>query len=351
MPQNPVIRQLSLRDLQILYDLYQYRVLTTEQIKKRYFANSKSYVNQKLHAMRNSHLITTFPVSRGNGKRGMACHRLTDTGIACLKEQGMPVKYRASDLQVTPGAIPYLLAANDIMIELTPYGWTMRDSRETKALYNLNRGDIIHGTLISPDGTEYGLYVLMAGTFEHNMAKIIQEIRATSMGEAGLTNFMIFTKGAASFSHFIERATEPKVNPAKPFEDAQPLIVGGALCVLPYRFGIQYLKAISIDNDLVKFFTRYGSVTPIQNRTPFKWLIRHNGDEKYLVNLLDTDLMKIHDLKRYLTHQYQEDGHRVLIMTHMRDKHEELLDGAFGIDFQEIDPKEIEAIEWGGWEQ
>jgi len=344
MPQNPTIRRPNARDVNILYDLYRYRAMTTEQIKKRYFANSKSYVNQKLHAMRNSHLITTFSVPRGDGKKGIACHRLTDTGITCLKEQGVSVRHKAKDLLVTPGAIHYLLAANDIMIELSSYGWEMRDSRETKEIYNLNRGDIIHGTLISPEGKEYGIYVLMADTMQYNIAKIIQEIRSTSMGEVGLTNFIIFTKGAASFSHFIERATAPKVNPANPFDDAQPLIVGGSLCVLPYRFGIEYLKALTIDNGLVKLFAKYGQITSVQNKTPFKWLIRRDGEEKYLVNLLDTDLMMIHDLKRYLTHQYQEDGHRVLIMTHMRNEHEDLLEGAFGIDFQEIDPKEIEAV-------
>lgn len=66
----------------------------------------------------------------------------------------------------------------------------------------------------------------MADTLQYNIAKIIQEIRFTSMGEVGLTNFIIFTKGAASFSHFVEMATAPKVNPANPFDDAQPLIVG-----------------------------------------------------------------------------------------------------------------------------
>lgn len=58
--------------------------------------------------------------------------------------------------------------------------------------------------------------------------------------------------------------------------------------------------------------------------------------------------MKIHDLKRYLTHQYQEDGRRVLIMKHMRDEHEDLLEGEYGIVFQEIDPKDIEVVESKG---
>ncbi|MCI2257200.1 hypothetical protein L2D08_23085 [Domibacillus sp. PGB-M46] len=33
-----------------------------------------------------------------------------------------------------------------LMIDLAPFGWTMRDSREIKSMYGLNRGNNIYGS-------------------------------------------------------------------------------------------------------------------------------------------------------------------------------------------------------------
>jgi len=41
----------------------------------------------------------------------------------------------------------------------------------------------------------------------------------------------------------------------------------------------------------------------------------HEGKEKYLVNLLDTDLVKIYNIRQYRKEMYELDGRKVLIIS------------------------------------
>src|SRR5699024_4228807 len=143
-----IIRRPTSRDLNLLLDLYNYRVLTTSQIKRRYYPDSKTYVNKRLHLMRKSGYIATESYPRID-RKGFAYHQITDTGISLLREYGYDCPMRSDSLRVTQQMLPYLFDANEIMIQLVPYGWRMKDSRQVKHDYNMNRGDYIHGSLIA----------------------------------------------------------------------------------------------------------------------------------------------------------------------------------------------------------
>ncbi|WP_170070412.1 replication-relaxation family protein [Planifilum fimeticola] len=319
----------------ILQDLYRYRILTTDQLRRRYFSNSKSYVYQKVHAMKKSGLIISIHREFG----GTAYYRLTDAGISFLKKQGIPVTKGTKDLYVSPRLLPYLVMSNDIMVELSPYGWEMQDSRETKARYRgLNRSGNIQGTLISPDGTEYGFFVLMESTRDQNMLKMIKEIETS-----GITNFLIFAKGRDSIWHFIERSREKK------------LVTNGALCVMDYAFGVEYLKSRLSDKRHFKRIFQ-DEQAPVHwlapsDRTRFECIARYRDEEVYLVNLLDTDLMKVEAVHHYLgdiprLQRFGEKLRRVLVLTEpgLRDLHGELLGESQYICYLELSRNRINAF-------
>lgn len=338
---NARVKEIQKRDLDILYDLYRYRVLTTEQIRRKYFPDSKYYVNRKLNMLRNSGWITTYSVPRNDGRKGRAHHRLTDRGITLLRKKGFSVVYNADALRVSNELLIYLYEANNIMVELSPYGWEMRDSRETKERYNMNRGDQVQGTLLSPNGTEYGFFVLEKGTLEKNMAKVVQEIRATSEGGAGLTHFMIFAKGESSIRHFIERAQEKQ------------LATGGSLCIMDYGLGIEYLQSRLSDKHSFKRIFQ-DEQSPIRWLAPstkrrFECIARYQEEEVYFVNLLDTDLMKVEAIQNYLgditrMQRFGERAHRVLVLTESKLKklHAELLGESPYISYLELSRKQIQ---------
>ncbi|WP_050179625.1 replication-relaxation family protein [Domibacillus robiginosus] len=330
MSEKQVVKSIQPRDIEMLHILYQYRALSTQQLMRR-FQMTSHYANKKTHVLRNSDWIYSLPILSEKGRKMGACHCLTDKGISQLQKIGIPVERKAEDLKVTRSFLPYLLSANDLMIDLAPFGWRMRDSREIKSMYGLNRGNNIHGSLISPDGTEYGFYIFMSRSLPKYIMKVVREIKESTMH-----NFIIFTKGQASFSDFILKA----VNPGK------ELITGGSLKVMPYTFGKTYLQFMDNEKNIFHVLSEH-DITPLSEKpllySAFDRLVQHDGEEKYLVSLLDTDLMKIYSLKRYRKEAYDRDQRRILVLTHMREFHQELLQDVHHIDYEDIHPSEIQA--------
>lgn len=332
MNKKQVVKRIQPRDMEILHMLYKYRALSTQQLM-RHFQMTAHYANKKTHIMRNSDWIKSLPILSEKTRKIGAYHCLTDVGISLLQKQGIPAERKAEDLKVTRRFLPYLLSANDLMIDLAPFGWTMRDSREIKAMYRLNRSSNIHGLLVSPDGVEYGFYVFMSRSSPKNMMKVVREIKESSMH-----HFIVFTKGQSSFHDFISQATKP----------GDELITAGSLKVMPYTFGKIYLQASSNETGWFSILSEHG-ITLLTDRSPaqssFDCLVRHHGEEKYLVSLLDTDLMKLYSLNRYRKEAYARDQRRVLVLTHMKEFHRELLQDVHHIDYEEILPSEIKPPE------
>ncbi|WP_197076619.1 replication-relaxation family protein [Domibacillus indicus] len=326
-----VVKRIQPRDVEMLHMLYQYRALSTQQLM-RYFQMSAYYANKKTHIMRNSDWIKSLPILSEKTRKIGAYHCLTDKGISMLQKQGIPTNRKAEDLKVTRRFLPYLLSANDLMIDLAPFGWTMRDSREIKSMYGLNRGNNIHGSLTSPGGTEYGFYIFMSRTLPKYVMKVVREIK-----ESAIHNFIIFTKGQASFRDFISEAACP----------GKELITGGSLNVMPYTFGKAYLQFMADERNMLRVLSEH-NITSLSEKprlyTTFDRLVEHNGEEKYLVSLLDTDLMKVYSLKRYRKEAFDRDQRRILILTHMKQFHQELLKDVHHLDYEEVHPSEIQAV-------
>jgi len=317
-----IIRRPTSRDLNLLLDLYNYRVLTTSQIKRRYYPDSKTYVNKRLHLMRKSGYIATESYPRID-RKGFAYHQITDTGISLLREYGYDCPMRSDSLRVTQQMLPYLFDANEIMIQLVPYGWRMKDSRQVKHDYNMNRGDYIHGSLIAEDGTEYGFYVLENNTLAKNLEKIIQEIKTTSSYDRGLTDFIVFSKGRDSLNHFVERANMETRNHKGEITRTK-LRPSGSLCVMPFKYALDYLKSKLTDSyffeDVFRHKTAPAHWLSPSGKNSFAFIAEYCGEEVYVVNMLDSDLTKIDSIDHYLNdlqrlERFSDKKRKILVIT------------------------------------
>ncbi|GGE56049.1 hypothetical protein GCM10011391_38820 [Pullulanibacillus camelliae] len=69
MPRDTRRSNLTKRDILILWDLYQYRVLNKQTIKERYFPNSKYYVDQRIKVLKHHKCIRAGTYGGGVGER------------------------------------------------------------------------------------------------------------------------------------------------------------------------------------------------------------------------------------------------------------------------------------------
>jgi len=345
--QKPVVRRIQKIDVSILLGLYKLRALSTDQIRRRY--NLKpAYVYKKLEILRNTGWIITEPISGYTNKqrRQGSYHRISETGITCLKKQGYPVERVADDLRVNKRFLPYLLSANDIFVDLEPFGWTMQDSREVKRKYNMNRGDSLQGIFTSPKNKEYIFYVLKESTTERTLAKIAKEIESHSKVDRMQTNrptsnYIIFVRGQKSYEQVVNTF----------YNDKDVLTTTQQLKVMPSVFAKMYFRLFYDEVELINYLIYHGISDVTRQVFPkltksykgLSTIVKHKGNEKYLLNLLDSDLIKIHDVHSYRKEQYQLDGKKILAITTnaLLKKHQEMLRSIKHIDWYPIDHHEI----------
>lgn len=324
-------------DTKILAGLYEYRALTTEQIGRMY-GMSMPYTYKKLHVLRKRKLLHSEPISgyltsqRSQGKY----HRISETGITCLRKQGMFVERQAYQLKIDKYHLPFVLMTNDLLVDLEPYGWTLSDSRDTKARFNLNRSDNIQGMLLHRHTMdEYGIYILSANTSPKNLQKTIREIGDYDQ----INDFLIFTKGKESFESIAKGLLD---------EDGGS-VVGKRrrIKIFPHSFGKNYLQHYDNEDKILGFVVSEMGVAFKEKLTGssirhdgLDTVVWHEGEEKYFVNLLDTDLKKIFNLLRYRKEKYAEDGRKLLVLSQIAF-HKELLEEIRHIDYLETGPNQV----------
>lgn len=333
------LSRLSKKDAEILEGLYTYRALSTDQIMRRY-GMTESYTYKRLSLLRRGGFISSVPIKGyiPNKKSQGKYHRITESGITALRNEGMYVHYRAFQLQVkNERMIPYLLTTNELMTNLEPFGWQLSDGREVKSRFNLNRNDAIQGMIhnIETGSEEYAIYVLLNRTNKKTIAKIVREISNYKR----IHDFMIFTKGKESFNDILVDLMSA--------EKGNIVAKRKSIKLFPFSFGIEYFRNFSSEEDvlsqIIKNTPELGlefkrRLSPEEITIPtLNTIVKHNGEEKYFVNLMDTDLRKIYDVKQYRREIYQRTGRKVLVLTHIRSKHEELLNMIHHVEYLDID--------------
>lgn len=291
-----IVKAIQPIDLAILHDLYRYRMLTTRHILKKHF-NGGSYGYRKIYILKNSGYITSFPLTN-RGRKETSCYRITDRGIRILQDEGIVTEnVRAADLQVSRERLTYLNDINTLMVELTSFGWQMKDSREVKQTYNLDRRSLIQGLLISPDGTEYGLYLIAGEAEERTIVRALNEI-----DQPVIPNHIVFVKSMQSYNSFIKIREQNNV-------------INQSIHLLTFSdYSLHVLQRLPTKNHFVNLFTNYFASVKDSANPNFDYVVQYEGEEKYLVNLMTNDLMRIFRVKKFYTvDRYRQDGKKVII--------------------------------------
>ncbi|WP_193065421.1 replication-relaxation family protein [Oceanobacillus oncorhynchi] len=341
------IKRIQQSDIEILEGLCELRVMSTDQIRRRYNL-TKRYVYRKIGRLRNSGWIITEPISGylKKQKRQGSYHRISEIGISCLRKRGFEMERKAHHQLPTKRHLPYVLLTNDLIIDLEPFDWTFKDSRTVKNEYQLNRGDSLQAMLRDPDGKEYIIYMLREGVTEPTLVKIQKEIELYSSispkdGERLTNNYMIFVQGHKSYQQVVERF----------FQHKDALLSSNHIKLFPLLFAKNYLRYLYNKERIIKFIIKQG-ITDVSKkslpllRKEYKGLntiVEHEGEEKYLINLLDSDLVTCYQVMKYRKEQYNLDGRKILVITTnaLKSSHQKILYGFKHIDWCSIDHQDI----------
>ena len=328
------IRRMVETDERLLYDLYRFRILTKDQIERLYFEGSKWYTYHKMYIMKNSGYVNSKIIMRRKpqGKERTAIYFITDKGIRELKERGWTDEdVEAKDLQIERQNMEGYLEFNDLYVELRDHGYTFIDSRTLKKKYQMERGDLCKGAMITPDGTEFLVYILRNGAKEQTLRRVLKETNRSYEHMTRRNNLVLF-RGSDSFELFQNLHLET-VN-----LDGTNIL--DSIYALPYTYAINLFKRLKTEQDYVNLFSKYGSVYRNSEETIEKhkrYLINQDGKEKYAINLLMNDLTLIDRIKRE-----RWDRHVVLfVFTDFVDEVTERLKGVRQVEITEITDREL----------
>ncbi|MGE7924709.1 hypothetical protein ACQKND_16220 [Viridibacillus arvi] len=321
------------RDLDLLYSLVIYRVSTVEQLKNLHtFTNA--YLSKKIASLCKKGYIQKGNIHsyRFDQKRQGSYYRITDVGLNVLKKNGYEIEIpNASYLKISYDLLPYKLTFNDMVIALIEKGWRFKDSRTVKRENNINRNSILQGVLISPDNKEHVVYVALVDITPSNLKKMETELLEQA---AIIDNYIVFTKGTMAFKKIADWLSKTSIGKALELK----------MMLLPY--GKYYLRNYPDDYRVYSLMQEI-MPTSLSFKTNFErtsdkleTLVTHDGVEKYIVNLLDTDLIKIANLQSYVLNDYFIEQRDVLVITTplLRPLHKKMLkEYSQHIAFLEID--------------
>lgn len=346
MREKKIVKKRKKQELELLYKIYKYRALSTAQIAD--VGNlGKWFVYKKIRSLKERGYLYSEQISGNyipNQNRQGSYHRISGKGITLLKENDYLIDSTADELKVAKFRLPYLLTANDLAITLEQVDWEYRDSRSIKNFHNLNRGDILQGVLLNPNETkEYAVYVFLKSVQADTLARIKHEINRNPFED-----ILIITRGESSFEAVINSFTNREGN------GNEKLIKSGSIKVLPFQFAKYYLT-ISNDNKQKHEYllTNLGLeiLGDSSNKNVFEtsvtmdYIVKHNGEEKYFFDLLDNDLMKIDEIKRYRKERYKRDGRKALVLTSPITAHQifhkKMLGNMQHVEYLVVDPNEV----------
>lgn len=303
----------------ILADLFKYRVLTTDMIRNRHFDGKGRYVENVLMKLRKEGYIRTSTLKRSRkGRKGYSVHQLTETGRECLARHDKSVEGQSSrSIYVKDYQIPNLLLANEMLLTYEKMGWETWDSRKTKTIYNLDYRDNIQGLVISPKGKKYGLYALEINVAPNTIGRIQSEMRKN---HKIIPNYMVIPKGSSSYNDFITYAVG---NDKEGKDEQKRLLTSGELRIEPTKINIGksskyesqeiWIRKLCelYDLELKSLDKKEGE------RQSFPVIIEHKGEEKYLIDLTDSDTNKLNDIELYTgtNSGYRWEKRKVLAIT------------------------------------
>lgn len=339
--------------MDILLGLYYFRIMSTGQIRQKH-SLTKAYTYKKLQILRNTGWIKTHPIHgyTNKQKRQGSYHRISETGVACLKKQGYPVEQKADDIKVTKLNVPSVLHIYDLFFPLEKLGWKMINSREVKKDFGLDRRDSMQGIFINPKGEKNIVYILMEKSLKMTIAKMDEQIKKHSkidqdkiekgISERPTSNYYIFVRSPETFVNLINYLNQHQ----------SAVETTSKMSIMSTVFAKHYLRLFYDEQEVLEYLK---SVYNIEDVTSLIYpqldikhdgldkIVKHNGEEKYLVNLMDSDFVKINDILSYKKDNYAKDGRKILVVTlrQMKQVHQELLESIHHIDYLIVDFKNV----------
>lgn len=322
------------RDLNMLYEMYQFRVLTIDQLSSR-FGYTKGSLYHFLARLLKSGLIQSKGIKgyTSNEKRPGKYYSITNKGISFLRENGYDVTKSADALRVSDMRVLYELEVNNLHYEFTQIGWQLSDSRETKKKFGLNRGDNLHGSLSSPVLKEYPFYLFLNND---NISDLWINRVVRELNKYGFPNIILLTDGEDTF----KRVFQVMFKKVEAFTYEQFMLMS-------IRFGKQYIRHY-VDTDLLYDFMedeidilRLHREVGVEYHTNFE-IVEYDQEEYYLVNMLNNNLANVHHIKQYTKEKYENDGRKLLIImdksTNSVIQYEKLLESVQHAEFIEVSP-------------
>ncbi|GEN46751.1 replication-relaxation family protein [Alkalibacillus haloalkaliphilus] len=299
--------------IEIMDDLTRFRALTKEQIHRKHFDGKGYHVNNILSELRKKGYVKSDTLKGSRvGKRGYSYYKITDKGIDLLYAYGKEYLTEVKEPYLRNNQLKYILSANEVLLHLEEAGWQALDSRAVKSKYELDRRDNILGELVTPNEENYGIYILEQNSDIRTIGRIQSEIVANSNN---ISNYMIFVKGEQSYNKFIDSGVRTQLHTAYKVK------------LIPYKVGVQIMSAFPNEEEWVKTLGEKFNFDVLTTKRQengstsqsFPYLIRHNGQEKYLVDMSFSDLSLSHKVNAYVESEYRWEK-RPLFITYMMEQ-------------------------------
>lgn len=324
------------RDVLMLKELYDSRLLTVDQLVSR-FQYTKGSIYHFISRLVKSGFVLTGDIKGFTNESGIRgrYYRISNKGIKLLKENGYPnLRYDAEDLKVSDIRAPIEILFNDVHYELSKHGWKVYGSRESKEKYGMNRTDNLNGVLSSPVfNKEYPFYIFQFqfDLSERFINKIIGEINRYVFN-----NIVLFTTTKEMFL----KVTNIMMNKAEIF-------TYNTFRVLPLQYGLQYLLNYSEGDMLFNFLEDEYGIYKVEKEkgvnyeSQFEHIVLYNGEEYYLANFLDFNLVNFHRAKYYRKEHYEKDGRKILALINDRMNYLDTLRNVHHTEYIYIPAEEV----------
>lgn len=285
------------RDLKLFKSLYDNRIYAAGQIKRGFYGNMP-YGYSRIRELKKHGYLDSKAYVEGR-KKVTAVYWVTNKAINELEiknprdanKNKITDKYSAGR-QIIINEVHVRLRQyeyKEIENNDEEYTWEWMDSRETKEYFNINRGDIISGSLFNNKTNEkYAIYV--AGITK-DIKKNVERHQGEIYRHNVLRDNIILCDHPEAFKQFRQIAPN-----------------GGSLRVLPYDEGIALIYNLLSQEDNIKAL--FSEVMQIENstiKTNRTIFCTHKSNNINLVELLTNDIVMQNNIKKlYIADKKQE---------------------------------------------
>ncbi|MEK4701846.1 hypothetical protein MKX47_20305 [Solibacillus sp. FSL R7-0668] len=328
-----VIKKPTEKDIGFLLCTHEFRVLTLLQVR-RFVDLTEYYSRRKKKLLIDSGYLQANAITGGyqpppGQLEERKAYSITGKGVSLLRKHGHDITLNADALRIPKAQLPYLLTSYDLAFYLCDHGWQFEQSRYYKARLNLNRQGVVKGMLTSPAGVNWVFFVTLSHVNKSTLAKFKQEMESAS---GNYFDKAIFTKDMPALEAIVEF-----------FKEEESLLrFLGSCKVLPQFMVEAYVRYMSTDEEFFSFLQAIGyPVTKRETTHLFEQWITEDGF--IAVNLLDTDLVKVHEMLSYTDYQLERiKGFKVFTTPKLVSVHHQLLGHLKHVHFQLMEEEIIE---------